>query len=122
MYNCTFNESTAISANTTCFDALEGIQTHIKAQILNFSVAHFDETGMRVAGKLHWFHTASTTLFTYLFVHAKPGKEALQSPYSLLNDFKIGRCIVNQLMLLPCEPLKSNSVSITFFSAQIVTE
>ena len=88
LYNCTFNESTAISANTTCFDALEGIQTHIKAQILNSLVAHFDETGMRVAGKLHWFHTASTTLFTYLFVHAKRGKEALQSSHSLLNDFK----------------------------------
>ena len=88
LYNCTFNESTAISANTTCFDALEETENQIRAQILNSSVAHFDETGMRVAGKLHWFHVASTTLFTYLFVHAKRGKEAIQSSYSLLNDFK----------------------------------
>lgn len=88
LYNCTFNESTAISANTVCFNALEETQAQIKAQIINSPVAHFDETGMRVAGKLHWFHTASTTLFTYLFVHAKRGKEAIQSSYSLLNDFK----------------------------------
>jgi transposase len=88
LYDCSFNESTAISANLTCFDALETIESSIKSEILQSQSVHFDETGMRVEGKLHWFHTASTTLFTYLFVHAKRGKEALNSSYSLIKDFK----------------------------------
>lgn len=88
IYGCTFNESTAISANISCFNALAPIEEWIKGAILNAQLVHFDETGMRVEGKLHWFHVASTSLYTYLFVHAKRGKEALRSTYSLLNDFK----------------------------------
>lgn len=34
------------------------------------------------------FHSASTALFTYLFVHTHRGKEALQSAKSLIKDFK----------------------------------
>ena len=88
LYGCSFNESTAISANITCFNGLEITQETIKEQILYSQVAHFDETGMRVEGKLHWFHTASTALFTYLFVHTHRGKEAFQSAQSLIKNFK----------------------------------
>lgn len=88
LYACSFNESTALSANAVCFDALEPIEQTIKVEILNTQVAHFDETGMRVAGQLNWFHVASTTLFTYLFVHAHRGQKALYSTLSLLKDFK----------------------------------
>jgi transposase len=38
---------------------------------------HCDETGLRVEGKLYWTHVASTEQATYLEVHAKPGKQAL---------------------------------------------
>ena len=88
LYNCSFNESTAISANLTCFNALASTEESIKTEILKAESAHFDETGMRVEGKLHWFHTASTSLFTYLFVHTHRGKKALQSAESLIKDFK----------------------------------
>ena len=88
IYNCSFNESTAISSNITCYNALESAEITIKNTILKSQVAHFDETGMRVEAKLHWFHTASTSLFTYLFVHSKRGKEALNSSDSLLPNFK----------------------------------
>jgi transposase len=87
LYGCSFNEGTAISANQACFDALEAAEESIKSKILQARTAHFDETGMRVEGRLHWFHTASTALFTYLFVHAKRGAEALNSPLSLIKDF-----------------------------------
>jgi transposase len=48
---------------------------------------HFDETGLRIAGKLQWLHTAGNAYFTYLFVHTKRGKKALQSEGSVLKDF-----------------------------------
>jgi transposase len=87
IYDCSFNESTAISANMKCFDLLEPVEATIKKEILASPVVHFDETGMRVQGQLQWFHTASTLLFTYLFVHPKRGKQALESSYSLIKDF-----------------------------------
>lgn len=87
LYGCSFNESTAMSANMKCFDLLEPIESDIKTAILASPIVHFDETGMRVGGQLQWFHTASTLLFTYLFVHPKRGIKALTSTYSLIKDF-----------------------------------
>ena len=88
LYNCTFNESTAMSANSTCHEKLGAVETTIKSNIEASESANFDETGMRVAGKLHWFHTASTRLFTHLFVHARRGREALESDASLFKDYR----------------------------------
>lgn len=88
IYGCSYNESTAISHNQVFYDLLAPIETFIKQQIIDSQVVHFDETGMRVVAKLHWFHTASTDLFTYLFVHAKRGKDALTDSVSILPDFK----------------------------------
>jgi transposase len=88
IYGCSFNESTALSTNQMCYDLLAPTENFIKTQVLGSKVVNFDETGMRVAAKLHWFHTASTNLFTYLFVHTHRGKKALEDTESLIKDFK----------------------------------
>lgn len=87
LYGCSYNESTALSANQRLYEALVPVEEDIKAHILQSQVAHFDETGMRVEGKLHWFHTACTALFCYLFVHEKRGGKALTDEQSLLKEF-----------------------------------
>jgi transposase len=88
IYGCTYNESSAISHNKVFYELLAPIEERIKAQILASQVVHFDETGMRVEKSLHWFHTASTDLYTYLFVHKKRGEKALNDVDSLLPHFK----------------------------------
>ncbi|NMQ08060.1 hypothetical protein E4Q08_23935 [Candidatus Accumulibacter phosphatis] len=42
-------------------------------------VAHADETGLRVAGSLHWMHVLATTLLTWVACHAKRGKQAFDA-------------------------------------------
>jgi transposase len=87
LFGSSMNESTIVKATEECFTVLEQVEEQIKTAILDTPVVHFDETGMRVEGKLHWFHVACTSLLTYLFVHTKRGKEALCCEKSLIKDF-----------------------------------
>jgi transposase len=56
---------------------LDGFLANIRDQLAAAPVAHFDETGARVAGRLHWVHSASTSLLSLFTVHAKRGKVAM---------------------------------------------
>ena len=42
-------------------------------------VAHADESGVRVAGKLHWLHVMCTHLVTFYGIHAKRGRIAMDT-------------------------------------------
>lgn len=87
LYGYDLSEGTLTSANEAVFEALAPVEADIKAAVLASEVVHFDETGMRVEGELHWFHTACTSLVCYLYVHKKRGKEALEAAESVIKDF-----------------------------------
>jgi transposase len=87
LFGYPINESTISSAGEKCYDKLEESEQIIKSKILGNNVVHADETGLRTAGKLHWLHTATTLLHTYLFIHEKRGSGAIQSNKSILNDY-----------------------------------
>ena len=52
---------------------LGGVVEHILARLTDGGVRHLDETGLRVAGKLHWLHSVSSLVFTHYRVSAKRG-------------------------------------------------
>jgi transposase len=51
----------------------------ITDRIARSDVAHFDETGFRTAGKLHWMHSASTSTDVLLTVHPKRGVKGMDA-------------------------------------------
>ena len=88
LFGYSINESTVYSASRQCYKKLEETEEVIKSKIADSNVAHADETGLRVSGKLHWLHTASSLLYTYLFVHEKRGSLALTSEKSILDRIR----------------------------------
>lgn len=85
MFGYPINESTVYSANQSCYGKLESSEEIIKTKVAQSRTVHADETGIRVAGKLAWLHTATTENYTYLFTHEKRGKEALNSSKSVIS-------------------------------------
>ena len=55
-------------------DTMDAIRGHIKG----LDVAHFDETGCRVNGRLHWVHVASNQDSTYLYLSGKRGQHGMK--------------------------------------------
>ena len=51
----------------------------IRQALTAADVAHLDETGFRVAGKLAWVHSASAGKFALITLHAKRGTQGIDA-------------------------------------------
>ncbi|MEK7730578.1 MAG: IS66 family transposase, partial [Planctomycetota bacterium] len=91
LFNCGISEGTLANIIGECHERLEQPVQQIKERIAQARVAHFDESGSRVEGKLWWLHAASTPNATYYEIHPKRGSEALDA-IGILPDF-LGRAI-----------------------------
>lgn len=70
---------TLVAANERVFAQLEPFAQALLNQVPQAPVVHLDESGLRVAGALHWLHVTSTTQLTFYGVHAKRGTEAMDA-------------------------------------------
>lgn len=81
-----YNPATLVSVQTALDEQLVPIEEQIKERLKAAAVCHFDETGVRVGGKLPWLHVASNQWYTHLFIHSKRGQVALSSAQSIFRD------------------------------------
>jgi transposase len=71
------SEGTVVSLCREAAESVCSVQAAVHAHLRQQeSVGHFDETGVRIGGKLCWLHSASTDRLTYYAVHAHRGQKA----------------------------------------------
>lgn len=56
---------------------ISGTVEQIRKFLSGALVGHFDETGLHINGKLQYAHVASSSKYTYLYLHKKRGHEAM---------------------------------------------
>ena len=71
------SEAAVITANNQLVTQIDPALEAVRQQLIASNVTHFDESGMRVAGQLHWLHVASTSHLTHYHVHRKRGREGM---------------------------------------------
>jgi len=86
LFSQTISQGTLSNWNKESFRNLESIEEQICQGLLASEVVHFDETGIRSEGKLHWLHAACTERLTFYGLHAKRGKEAMDA-FGLLGNY-----------------------------------
>jgi transposase len=80
------SDATVLSAVSEASAQVEPVVEVIAERLVATPVVHADETGLRVAGKLHWLHGLATDHLTWLGLHPKRGKEAFAA-FGLLEGF-----------------------------------
>ncbi len=79
LFGTPVSEGTVAAVTARAADGLDDFLAHVRDRIAAAPVAHFDETGLRVEGKLRWVHSASTGRYSLITVHDKRGRVAMDA-------------------------------------------
>jgi transposase len=69
LFGTPVSEGTVAAATRRAAGGLTGFLELMRGKIAQAPVAHFDETGFRVEGTLHWVHSDSTGTYSLITVH-----------------------------------------------------
>lgn len=73
LFGTPLSEGTVAAMTGRAADGLGKFTALVRDRIAAAEVAHFDETGLRVDGKLRWVHSASTGKYSLITVHDRRG-------------------------------------------------
>jgi len=80
LYGQRVSDGTIVEASATTAHQVAPVVAQIKDHLLRQpGVTHFDESGLRVVGRLHWLHSASTAHLTYYACHPQRGTKAMDA-------------------------------------------
>ncbi len=77
--HCSLSEGTLLNWIEQATHTLEPTQQRLKTLLLQSTLLHADETGVRIKGILHWVHVAATDVLTFYGWHRKRGQQALDA-------------------------------------------
>jgi len=77
IYGLTISPGTLVAWVAEARAALQSTADNIAGQLKAAHLVHADESGLRVAGKLHWLHIAADETHTWYGVHGKRGLAAI---------------------------------------------
>jgi len=77
LFGTPVSDATVAAMTARAAAGLDGFLTEVADRIAAAEVAGFDETGLRVAGQLHWVHCARTGKYTLITCHPKRGRKGI---------------------------------------------
>jgi transposase len=79
LFGLPLSDGTVLAINAEAAERLAPVVAAMGEAIKTAPVAHADETGMNVSGKLFWLHVLATNALTWIGSHARRGKEAFRA-------------------------------------------
>jgi len=79
LFGLPLSDATVLAINAEAGERLAATVTRMGDALKTAPVAHADETGMKVAGKLVWLHIMATTLLTWIGCHPNRGRKAFDA-------------------------------------------
>jgi transposase-like protein len=74
LFGTPVSEGTVATMTSRAAEGLGEFLAQVKDRLVESDVVGFDETGLRVAGRLHWVHCARTGKYTLITCHSKRGR------------------------------------------------
>jgi transposase len=86
LFGLPLSDATVLAINAEAASRLAPTVTGMGEAFKTVPVAHADETGMKVAGKLYWLHVLATAVMTWIGCHANRGTKAFDA-FGILHAF-----------------------------------
>jgi transposase len=79
LFGTPLSQGTVAEVTKRAAGRLDGFLDDAREKLVKAEVVGFDETGLRVEGKLHWVHCARTEKYTLVICHPRRGREGIEA-------------------------------------------